>query len=122
MNIVEYFTRAYQNFAKFDGRDTRQEFWMFILAYFIVSIVLTIIDTVSGMIIGGENGLGVLSTLFGLATFIPSISIATRRLHDIGKSGWWQLIVLVPFVGFIVLIIFYCLPSEGDNKYGPARQ
>jgi uncharacterized membrane protein YhaH (DUF805 family) len=58
--------------------------------------------------------------LFGLATFLPGLAVTARRLHDIGRSGWWMLLWLVPLVGWIVLIVWYCQPGQpGTNQYGP---
>ena len=65
------------------------------------------------------NGIVYLASLYNLAVFIPGLAVSVRRLHDIGKSGWWFLILLVPFIGAIVLLIFFCLDSQpGGNKYG----
>ena len=109
---MEFFIRAYKNYANFNGRDTRQQFWMFYLFYMIAYIVLSVIDAVIG------TG-GLLGGIFALATLVPSIAIATRRLHDIGKSGWWQLLGLIPLIGAIVLIVFFAKQGIiGDNQFG----
>lgn len=109
---MEFFIRAYKNYANFSGRDTRQQFWMFYLFYVIASIILNVIDSVI------DTG-GLLAGIFSLASFLPAISITTRRLHDIGKSGWWQLIVLIPLIGLIVLIVFMVKEGVvGDNQFG----
>lgn len=109
---MEFFIRAYKNYANFNGRDTRQQYWMFYLFYIIVYIVLSVIDSV----VGAD---GLLGGIFALATLIPSIAIGTRRLHDIGKSGWWQLILLVPLIGAIILIVFFAKQGMiGDNQFG----
>ena len=109
---MEFFIRAYKNYANFSGRDTRQQYWMFVLFNFIIAVILMIIDSLIGTA-------GLLSGIFSLVNILPSIAIATRRLHDIGKSGWWQLIVLVPIIGFIVLIIWLAKQGmEGANQFG----
>lgn len=109
---MEYFTNAImQHYADFTGRATRKEYWMYILFYIIFYIVLSIIDASLG-IVG-------LSTLFSLALLVPSISIVARRLHDTGRSGWWQLLGLIPLIGGIVLLIFLVQDSHEDNNYGP---
>jgi len=109
-----------QKYAVFSGRSRRKEFWMFVLFTFIVEIVLAIIDA----IIGTYNtaiGMGLLSGLFYLAILVPSIALNTRRLHDIGKSGWFQLLFIIPIVGFILWIIWMVRDSDdGVNKYGPS--
>jgi len=112
---MEFFTRAYKNYANFSGRDTRQEYWMFYLFYMIAYIVLAVIDGILG------TG-GLLGGLFALGSLVPSVAIAARRLHDIDKSGWWQLILLIPIIGVIVLIVFLATKgNEGANRFGPAR-
>ena len=109
-----------QKYAVFSGRSRRKEFWMFVLFTFIVEIVLAIIDA----IIGTYNtaiGIGLLSGLFYLAILVPFIALNTRRLHDIGKSGWFQLLFIIPIVGFILWIIWMVRDSDdGVNKYGPS--
>ena len=99
-----------QKYAKFDGRATRSEFWWFVLFSFVSSLVLGIVDYVLGI--------ALLQNIFGLAVLIPTLAVAARRLHDIGKSGWWQLIWLT-IIGILLLIYWYVQPSEGDNQYGP---
>ncbi len=107
---MEYFIGAFKKFADFSGRASRKEYWMFILIYLLISIGLSIID--------GILGTAILSPLFSLVLLIPSISIATRRLHDTSRTGWWQLIALIPLIGLIVLIIFLVQDSHDDNAYG----
>lgn len=100
------------HYVDFEGRATRQQYWMFVLMSIVASIILAIID-------GAVGSAGVLPVLFQLGILLPSIAIAARRLHDIGKSGWWQLVALVPLIGAIVLIVMLALKSEpGANKYG----
>lgn len=108
---MEYFLGAFKKFADFSGRARRKEYWMYFLFYMIFYIGLAIIDGVVGTMF--------LAFIFSVVMLIPSISIATRRLHDTGRSGWWQLIALIPLVGAIVLIIFLVQDSHADNSYGP---
>jgi uncharacterized membrane protein YhaH (DUF805 family) len=101
-------------YITFSGRARRSEYWWFVLATILVSVVLTGVDMIIGL---------PLSILFSLAVLVPSIAVATRRLHDINKSGWWQLIVFVPLVGAIVLIFW--LVKEGsttENRFGAAAK
>ena len=105
-----------QKYAVFSGRSRRKEFWMFVLFTFVVEIVLAIIGTYNTAL-----GIGLLSGLFYLAILVPSIALNTRRLHDIGKSGWFQLLFIIPIVGFILWIIWMVRDSDdGVNKYGPS--
>lgn len=103
---MDYFIGALKKYADFTGRAHRQEYWMFVLIYMIINVVLAVL------------GLGIISALVGLGLLLPSISIATRRLHDTGRSGWWQLIILIPIIGFIVLIVFLAQESHDTNDYG----
>lgn len=114
--FVEALTR---NYATFDGRARRKEYWHFVLWYCIAIIALAIVDGITGTL--DENvGLGLLSALFAIATFIPAIAVAVRRLHDTNRRGWWVLIGLVPIVGHIVLIVFAVQDSQpGANRFGP---
>ncbi|MEO6399060.1 MAG: DUF805 domain-containing protein [Tepidiformaceae bacterium] len=108
-------------YAQFDGRAGRQEFWMFILYSVIVSIVLGIIDSILGLKLGG--GLGVLGGIYTLAVLIPSLAIGCRRLHDVGQTGWLQLLLLIPLIGALILIFaFYIKPGTSDeNAFGSNR-
>ncbi|MDH5361600.1 MAG: DUF805 domain-containing protein [Gammaproteobacteria bacterium] len=115
---MKYFIDVVKKYAVFSGRARRAEYWFFTLFYLIFSIVLTLIDSATGLM-SMQSGMGVLSTLFGLALIIPSIAVTIRRLHDSGKSGWWLLFMLIPLLGWIVGLIFMVLgSSEGENKYG----
>ncbi|BEU01299.1 membrane protein [Agarivorans sp. OAG1] len=107
---MEYFIGALKKYADFSGRARRKEYWMFILFYFIFGIAANIIDAIIG--------LPLLSLVLTLGLLIPSISIAARRLHDTGRSGWWQLIALIPLIGAIILLIFLASDSHEDNNYG----
>lgn len=73
-----------------------------------------------GELFGGERGGEGLSGLYSLAVFLPSLGVTVRRLHDIGKSGWWVLLGFIPLVGVLVLLFFLVKDSEaGSNAYGP---
>jgi len=109
---MEFFFRAYKNYANFQGRDTEKEYWIFYFIYLAIYIFLGTADNIL-------NTEGFLSGVFVLISIIPSIAIATRRLHDIDKSGWWQLLYLVPIIGFIILIVFFIKQgTEDKNRFG----
>jgi uncharacterized membrane protein YhaH (DUF805 family) len=110
---MNWYLDAWKNYLNFEGRARRQAYWMFVLFNIIIALALGFIDGLLG--IGG-----ILGFVYGLAIFLPGLAVAVRRLHDIGKSGWWLLIGLVPIIGFIVLIIFAVTDSQpGTNQYGP---
>ena len=107
---------CFNKYATFSGRALRSEYWWWSLFAVVASIVLQIIDTVIGF---GEWGL--LSNIFSLATLIPSIAVGARRLHDVNKSGWWQLLIIIPLVGWIILLIWVIKKGEAeDNRFGPS--
>lgn len=107
---MEYFINAIRNYADFSGRARRKEYWMFVLFYLIFYVLLSLVDKALGSY--------VFTLVYSLVLLVPSISLATRRLHDTGRSGWWQLIVLIPLIGAIVLLVFYVQDSHDDNDYG----
>ena len=109
--MIEATKKAYiTNYANFKGKTTRADFWWAVLGIFILSFIVSL---VGGLIFGNsESGTNILSSIFSLITLIPGIALEVRRLHDIGKSGWWLLISLIPLVGGIILIIWYCQPSK----------
>jgi len=101
-------------YATFSGRARRSEFWFYVLFQAIVLVVAQLLDR----IIPGD--FPIVYSIAGLALLVPFIAAAVRRLHDTGRSGWWFLLNLVPFVGAIVLIVFYAQDSKpGANEHGP---
>ena len=109
---MNWYLEAFKNYANFNGRARRKALWMFILLHMIVYALPVGIDVSIGSI-------GVLSGIYSLAALIPSISVQVRRLHDVGRSGWWLLISFVPVVGAIVLLVFFLQDSApGENQYG----
>ena len=109
------------NYANFEGRARRQEYWMFILFNFIITFLLYI-PTIIGIAMESETimfiGLG-LVILYSLAIFIPSLAVVVRRLHDQDKSGWYYFVGLIPFIGGIwLLILMVTEGTSGPNQYG----
>src|SRR3954469_25884693 len=116
---MSWYLEVMKKYAVFGGRAQRKEYWMFFLFNFIITIVLIGIDNLIGAF-SPQAGIGLLLGLYCLAVLIPSIAVTVRRLHDTGRSGWWILIALVPFIGGIVLLVFMVLDSQpGENQYGP---
>jgi uncharacterized membrane protein YhaH (DUF805 family) len=114
---MNWYLEALKKYAVFNGRARRKEYWYFVLFNFLADIVLTFIDRAAGL--NNESGFGLFSGIYTLAILVPGIAVSVRRLHDTGRSGWWLLIGLVPFVGGIVLFIFTLQDSKPDNQYGP---
>lgn len=119
---MEWYIKVLKNYAEFEGRARRKEYWMFTLINFLIVMGLqAVLFSVAGM--NPESSLGLLLSgilgIYSLGVFIPSLAVGVRRLHDTGRSGWWLLIGLVPVIGFIVLLVFLVQDSQpGSNQYG----
>lgn len=111
---MNWYLKVLKQYADFTGRARRKEYWMFTLINAIVSYSLLAVDT---FFFGLEN-FGI-NTLYSLAVFLPSLGVLARRLHDIGKSAWYFLIIFIPLAGVIWLLVLLCKDSEeGPNKWG----
>jgi uncharacterized membrane protein YhaH (DUF805 family) len=116
MGFGQAIAAGFTNYINFAGRATRPEYWYFILFLVLAGIVTGLIDYG----IFGTTEIGPVNGIFSLATLLPSIAVAIRRLHDIGRTGWWVLLSFVPIVGWIILIYWACQPGDpGPNAYGP---
>jgi uncharacterized membrane protein YhaH (DUF805 family) len=113
MGLHEAVASALGKYATFAGRARRSEYWWFYLAVVLVYTVAAIVDTVGGV--------PIMTPIVFLAALIPSLAVSVRRLHDVGQSGWWLLLGVVPLVGAIVLLVFACQDSQpGPNRWGPS--
>ena len=118
MNMKEAVISVLTNWNNFSGRACRSEFWYFILATFLASIIISIIEIATGMVDIESSEMGILSWIFTLLLFVPSLSVTARRLQDRGWSGWWQLLYLT-IVGILVIVVLNMLPAkEDENKWG----
>jgi uncharacterized membrane protein YhaH (DUF805 family) len=127
---MEWMLMPLKRFADFAGRSRRKEYWLWVLFVVVVLTVLTWLDiklglggsattTSSGSGVGFNVNLGPLGIVFGLATLVPSIAVGVRRLHDLGKSGWWMLLAIIPFIGWFYQLIVFTQPGvPGPNRYG----
>jgi len=122
MELKEAFLKVVRdNYANFEGRARRKEYWMYVLSVFVLYIGLGIVGGILSIISDTLAMLvyGVIS-LLGLALFIPSLAVTVRRLHDTNKSGWFILVSLIPFVGGLYLLYLEILEGDkGPNQYGP---
>lgn len=113
---MEWYLKVLREYANFEGRSRRKEYWMFILYNILISFLATVLDAIIGSKMGG---FGFFAGLYALAILIPTIAVSVRRLHDIGKSGWMMIAVLIPIVGGIwLLILFIQEGTPGQNEYG----
>jgi uncharacterized membrane protein YhaH (DUF805 family)/cold shock CspA family protein len=125
--LWSYFTRTLtSNYANFRGRARRKEYWGYVLFYTILLMIVTAVgisfDNSTGNLTGQEIPTVTIVAvgLFLLATFIPGLALIVRRQHDIGLSGWFYLLILIPYVGGLIVFVFTLIPSQKhDNKWGP---
>jgi uncharacterized membrane protein YhaH (DUF805 family) len=117
VSFTEAVRSVLTQYATFSGRARRAEYWWFVLFEVLVGIVAGILDAILGTDFG--SGSGVISLLVTLALLLPGIAVTVRRLHDTDRTGWWILIALVPFAGFIVLLVFTVMDgTPGPNRFG----
>lgn len=107
VGFVDAIKLFFSNYTNFSGRSRRSEYWYASLFNFLVSLVLSFIP------------IPYLSSIWSLAVLIPGISLCVRRLHDVGKSGWWYLFNFLPIAGQIVLLVKFCTDSTPANQWGP---
>lgn len=105
---MKWFIKCIKQYADFKGRARRQEFWMFTLFYCLASILVSMIF------------LPLFGSLLMLGLLVPSLAVNVRRLHDVGKSGLWMLLYLIPIVGVIWMLVYTVTEGQsGENEYGP---
>ncbi|MGB3613789.1 MAG: DUF805 domain-containing protein [Elainellaceae cyanobacterium] len=115
---MHWYTSVLKKYAVFSGRARRKEYWMFVLFNILIAIAIAFVEAILGGISGTDQS--ILSVIYSLAVLLPSLGVATRRLHDTGRTGWWLLLGFIPIIGSIVVIVFLCKDSEpGTNAYGP---
>src|SRR3954465_374504 len=119
---MQWYLKVLKQYADFDRRARRTEFWMFVLFSAIASAILGLVDSLIGtarfIASGGYfYSPGALGLIYGLAVLVPTLAVGVRRLHDTDKSGWWWLLWLIPIVGQIILIVFWAL----DGTRAPNR-
>lgn len=112
MNFMQAISAGFSNYVNFSGRAIRSEYWYWFLFVVVVGVVTVIIDSLIGYTITNP--------IFSLATLLPGLAVTVRRLHDLDKSGWFILLGLIPIVGAIILIIWFCSEgTRGQNRFGP---
>lgn len=114
MSFGQAISSGLNNLTNFEGRASRPAFWWWILLVFIINLVV-------GVIFGRGSGfIAFIAYLIYLILWLATIAVGCRRLHDTGKSGWLQLLGIIPCIGAIILIVFWVQPGNpGDNAYGP---
>jgi uncharacterized membrane protein YhaH (DUF805 family) len=121
-NMVDWWKKAVlKNYANFSGRARRSEYWYFVLFNLLLIVPFYIVAIVG--LTSDNSALSVLGMIVycivGLGTLIPGLAVAVRRLHDLNKSGWYYFVALIPFVGGIILLVWFCTEgTQGSNNYG----
>ena len=111
---MNWYIAVLKKYAVFSGRAGRTEYWMFVLFNFIFSLAASLIGILTFGI------LYIVAIVYGLAVLVPALAVGVRRLHDVGKSGWYYFIILIPIAGPIWFLVLMCTDSQpGDNQYGP---
>ncbi len=111
MDLMQSVKTVLANYANFNGRSGRSEYWWWVLSYVIAYCLVYII----GGIVGAAD---LLAALFGLALLVPNIAVSVRRFHDIGMSGWWCLVFFIPIAGLVAWVYFFTKASDGPNQFG----
>ncbi|MFD9075828.1 DUF805 domain-containing protein [Streptomyces lasiicapitis] len=108
---MHWYVDVLKKYTVFNGRARRAEYWMFTLFNLVISLVLALIDMATGLT-------PILEVIYTLAVLLPGLAVGARRLHDTGRTGWWQLLFLLPVIGLIILIVMLCTDSKPANQYG----
>jgi uncharacterized membrane protein YhaH (DUF805 family) len=121
MGFGEAIRSGFRKYVDFSGRASRSEYWWWVVFAILVGVVAGVLDAVlfPGSRRSGAYG-GVLQAIAGLALLLPGLAVGVRRLHDTDRSGWWYLIIVIPLIGWIILIIFLASAgTSGVNRFGP---
>ena len=114
MNFGEAISSGFNRYVDFEGRSSRAEYWWWTLFAILVNIAATVIDLAIF-----ATDFGAASAIAALGLILPGTAVAVRRLHDLGKRGWWLLLIFVPVIGAVVLLVWYCMKGTmGDNRFG----
>ena len=116
MDFGQAIASGFQGYVRFAGRSSRSEYWFWVLFVLIAAGIAGVLDA---FLFPGSVKVGLIRLIWTLAVILPGIAVSVRRLHDIGKPGWWYLLVLIPIIGWIILIVWACRSGdEGDNRFG----
>ena len=106
---MDNFINTLKSYSDFASRTGRNDYWMFMLFYVVLSVVTGIVDSILGILL--------VNSIYSLVMLVPLVAATTRRLHDTGRSGLWQLLVFIPVLGLLVLIWFLAQESDGENEF-----
>jgi uncharacterized membrane protein YhaH (DUF805 family) len=116
MNFTQAIQSGFQNYVGFSGRAARSEYWYWYLFFVLVAIAGALID----LALFPRVEISPINTLAELALLLPTVAVSVRRLHDLDRTGWWLLIFLIPLIGGILLLVWFCMRGTvGSNRFGP---
>jgi uncharacterized membrane protein YhaH (DUF805 family) len=122
MTFEQAIRSGFYNYAKFSGRAVRSEFWYWTLFMLVGGVAAKLVDVLPFHLFD-VAAFSPLSDIFWLVTFVPQLAVTVRRLHDVDRSGWWYFLGLVPLVGVIVLMVWWCTEgTHGYNRFGADPQ
>lgn len=113
---MHWYIEVLKKYATFRGRARRREYWILTLVNFLIVLVVA---GITEILPGAEDVLFFILGVYWFAIILPSLAVSVRRLHDTGRSGWWLLLGIVPFLGIVVLIFMLLAGNHGENRYGP---
>lgn len=115
MNFWDAVATCLRNYAVFQGRARRSEYWWFFLFNLMAQLATGLLD--AGLF--GVDRSGLFNTLYSLAVLLPGIAVGVRRLHDTDRSGWWLLVFFLPVLGLLLLLAWFARPgTQGPNRFG----
>ncbi|MBT3695967.1 MAG: DUF805 domain-containing protein [Gammaproteobacteria bacterium] len=106
---MDNFINTLKSYSDFASRTGRNDYWMFMLFYVVLSVATGIVDSILGILL--------VNSIYSLVMLVPLVAATTRRLHDTGRSGFWQLLIFIPVLGLLVLIWFLAQESDGENEF-----
>lgn len=116
---MKWYLKVLKQYADFNGRARRTEYWMYLLFNLIFAVIAAVLDNILGLKFTPEIPYGYLYLLYALVTFLPGLAVSVRTLHDVDKSGWFLFISLIPIIGGIWLLVLYATEgTQGRNQYG----
>jgi uncharacterized membrane protein YhaH (DUF805 family) len=116
MNFTQAIQSGFQSYVNFTGRAARSEYWYWTLFLVLMGIASALID----LALFPRSDLSPINTLVELALLLPSLAVSVRRLHDLDRSGWWLFLILIPLIGAIWLLVWFCMRGTvGSNRFGP---
>ena len=123
MGFTRAVTACLGKYATFQGRASRSEYWYFTLFIGLLVLIGFLLMAIGDATLGGATAgvvFGILAVVAGLGLLLPGLAVSVRRLHDTNSSGWWYLVAFIPYVGGLILFVWYCVKgTAGENRFGP---